>query len=182
MTGVTGTAVLNFDNAIIRAADEGVPIAAIRRIFRMVVDTLDIRELLRSAVQAGRLIAMPREDWPPAIPRDDRVPTVPKHELGADDIDLVMRIAKVMRTTKLESRILVVLLRRGHASREQLHDVVESNRGNPVDVTHEKIVDVVVCKLRKKLTPLGVNLHTVHSIGYEMSQEDRNKLWDLVNK
>lgn len=181
MTGATGTAVLTFDNAIIRAADEGVPIGAIKRIFKMVVETMDIRELLHSAVTAGRLIAMPREDWPPAISRDDRFPTVPKHDFGIDDADLVLKLAKKFHTTKLESRILVVVLRRGHASREQLHDVVESNRGNPAETTQEKIVDVVVCKLRKKLVPLGLKLRTVHSLGYEMSVEDRQKIWELVN-
>jgi Transcriptional regulatory protein, C terminal len=181
MTGATGTAV-NFDNAIIRAADEGVPLAAIKRIFKMMTDTLDIRSLLHAAVNAGRLPCMPLEDWYPGAPRDKRLPTVPEHKLGSDDVDLVMKLAKKMRTTKLESRILVVLLRRGHASREQLHDVVESNRGNPAEVTQEKIVDVVVCKLRKKLVPLGITLRTVHSIGYEMAEVDRQKIWGIVNE
>jgi DNA-binding response OmpR family regulator len=182
MDGLTGTAAPCFDNAIIRAADEGVPIAAIKRIFKMVKDTLDIRELLRSAVTAGRLVAMPREDWPITQLRDERTPTVPRHELGLDDADLLVKLAKNMHTTRLESHIMLVLLRRGHASREQLHDVVEANRGNPAEVTQEKIVDVVVCKLRKKLVPMGIILGTIHSIGYEMSAADRDKVWALISK
>jgi len=63
-----------------------------------------------------------------------------------------------------------------------LHDAVEANRGNPDEPTDKKIVDVVVCKLRKKLTPKGLNLHTVHSQGYEMSEIDRQKAWDLVRE
>jgi DNA-binding response OmpR family regulator len=89
-------------------------------------------------------------------------------------------MARYLKTTKLESRILLVVLRRGHASREQLHDAVEDNRGNPDEATDKKIVDVVVCKLRKKLTKIGIVLHTIHSIGYEMNEADRTKLLSIL--
>lgn len=91
-----------------------------------------------------------------------------------------MRMATTLHTTRLESNILLVILRRGRAYREQLHDAVEKNRGNPDEPTDKKIVDVVVCKLRKKLTPLGLNLNTVHSIGYEMTEADRARAWALI--
>ena len=179
--GMTGTAVMGFDNAIVRAADEGVPIAALKRIFKGVLDALDLRELLAAAVRAGRLVCLPKEDWPPYVPRDARAPTVPDHDLGTDDVELSFKMARVMKTTKLESSILLVVLRRGYAAREQLHDAVEANRGNPAETTQEKIVDVVVCKLRKKLAPLGLKLDTVHSRGYQMSDDDRKKAWEMIN-
>ena len=123
---------------------------------------------------------MPAEDWPLGSTRAQHAPTLPAHPLGLDDGDIVLKMASRLKTTRLESRILLVVLRRGHASREQLHDAVEDNRGNPAEVTGEKIVDVVVCKLRRKLAPLGVILHTVHAIGYEMSEPDRKKVWALI--
>jgi DNA-binding response OmpR family regulator len=163
---------------IIRAADEGVPIGALKRIFQ---PQFDIRPIIHQAVASGRLIEMPREDWPPLVPRDQRTPTVAAHKLGEDDREATMRMARRLKTTKLESRILLVLLRRGHASREQLHMAVEDNRGNPDEETDIKIVDVVVCKLRKKLALVGLKMGTIHSIGYEMSEEHRNKAWELIN-
>jgi DNA-binding response OmpR family regulator len=174
------TPILNVDRAELeRAADEGVPIGALRRIYRC--DPSLLREYLHAAVASGRLIEMPREDWPPLTPRDQRTPTVAAHKLVEDDREATMRMARKLKTTKLESRILLVLLRRGHASREQLHMAVEDNRGNPDDETDIKIVDVVVCKLRKKLAPIGLKMTTIHSIGYEMSEEHRNKAWELIN-
>ena len=161
-----------------RAADEGVPLGALKRIFR--VDDANLREFLHTALASGRLVALPKEDWPPLVPRDQRVPTVPRHDLGEDDQDVIMKMARHFHTTKLEGNILLVILRRRYATREALHDAVESNRGNPDEATDKKIVDVVVCKLRKKLAPLGLTLHTIHSIGYEISEADRQKAWAIV--
>jgi DNA-binding response OmpR family regulator len=173
---MTGTMV--FDNAIIRAADEGVPIQAIKRIFKMLVDTVNIRELLATAVRAGRLIGLPREDWPPKVATDARTP---QHKVAeCDDDEMVFNISRQMKFTRLESRIFLVLIRRGQASREQLHDAVEANRGYPDETTQEKIVDVVVCKLRKKLAPHGLILSTVHGQGYEMADAHREKAWQLI--
>ncbi len=164
---------------VIRAADEGVPIGALKRIFRP--EELDIRLMLHGAVAAGRLLEMPREDWPPLTPRGERLPTVAAHKLQEADTEVIMRMARKLKTTKLESRILLVFLRRGHATRDQLHMAVEANRGNPDEETDIKIVDVVVCKLRKKLNQFGLILRTVHSIGYEMSEEYRDKAWKILN-
>jgi len=170
---------LDLSEYIVRAADEGVPIGALKRIFRS--DPVDLRLAVNNALNAGRLIEMPREDWPPLTPRDQRTPTVAPHKIQEDDRETILRMARKLKTTKLESSILLVLLRRGHASREQLHMAVEDNRGNPDDETDIKIVDVVVCKLRKKLVPLGLKMNTIHSIGYDMSEEHRSKLWELIN-
>jgi len=165
-------------DAIIHAADEGIPIAALRRIFG--TDPALLRVMLHDAVTAGRITVMPAEDWPLLVPRDHRTPTVPPHTPGGDDRDVVTKMARRLKTTKLESHILLVILRRGYATREQLHDAVEFNRGNPADATDKKIVDVVVCKLRKKLDPMGLTLHTIHAIGYEMSKAHRQKAWAMI--
>lgn len=165
---------------VIRAADEGIPIAALKRIFPE-VDKDYIREMLHRAVSSGRLSSMPKEDWPPLVPRDGRTPTVTQHKPQEDDKEAIMRMARKLKTTKLESSILLVVLRRGSATREQLHVAVENNRGNPDDITDIKIVDVAVCKLRKKLVPLGLKLITIHSIGYEMDEANRAKAWEMIN-
>jgi len=176
MTGCTGPV---YDRAaVIRAADEGVPIAALKRIFR---PADDMRGLLHMALNSGRLIQLPAEDWPPEQRREDRTSTVPPHELGEDDTFLLMKIARAFKTTRLEGNILMVILRRGFASRDRLHDAVEDNRGNPENPTEKKIVDVVVCKLRKKLAIHGIKLNTIHSTGYEMTDSDRQKAWALVH-
>ena len=166
---------------IIRAADEGVPIGALVRIFSQTHASAEIRRLLCAAVSSGRLLEVPTEDWPLGVARSQRAPCVAKHMIGEDDGPLVIRMAQRLKTTKLESRIMLVVLRRGHATRTQLHETVEFNRGNPAQPTDIKIVDVVVCKLRKKIALLGLTLHTIHSIGYEMSRADCLKAWSIIN-
>lgn len=166
---------------IVRAADEGVPIGALGRIFSQTHISQDIRDILRDAVASGRLVELPGEDWPPVIPRYQRFAMVSPHKLGEDDRDLLLRMSRKLKTTKLESRILLVVLRRGQATRTQLHETVEDNRGNPDEPTDIKIVDVVVCKLRKKLAPLGLILHTIHGSGYEIMQPHRDLAWSLIN-
>lgn len=42
-----------------------------------------------------------------------------------------------------------------------------------------KIVDVLVCKLRRKLAPLGVGIDTVWGQGYTLTAENRRKLAEL---
>lgn len=44
-----------------------------------------------------------------------------------------------------------------------------------------KIVDVMVCKLRKRLEPYGITIETQWGIGYYISEESRPKLDALFN-
>jgi DNA-binding response OmpR family regulator len=167
---------------IIRAAYEGVPIGTLHRIFNCGRDPVDIRFLLHKAVSDGVLIDMPAEDWPRGSTRAERSPCASQPVTVLPDHELILKMAHVLKTTKLEGNILLVVLRRGYASRDQLHDAVEANRGNPDEATDKKIVDVVVCKLRKKLAPWGLKLHTIHSQGYEMFIECRERAWKIINE
>lgn len=48
------------------------------------------------------------------------------------------------------------------------------------DQPSEKMLDVWICKLRKKLGPLGVAIQTKWSVGYYLDQESRTKLAVLL--
>jgi|SRR5580704_8845528 hypothetical protein len=161
-----------------RAADEGVPIGALKRIFR--VSDENLRPFLHDAIAAGRLVSMPSEDWPTGGTRLTRLPCVPQTLATLDDDDLVMLLSRKVKTTPQEGRLLLVILRRGHASREQL--LLAADHGNQSEPSQIKLVDVVVCKMRKKLVPLGITLQTVHSLGYQMTEVDRRKIWELLKE
>lgn len=180
VTGLPGVGLISLESAVIRAALEGVPIAALKRIFRP-GDSVDIRDILAVAKASGVILDLPSEDWPPFLPIDKRGPMVPRRTVAIDDGELVFQLVKLFKTTRLESKILLTFMRRGHVNRAQLHDIVESNRGNPDEATDEKIIDVIICKLRKKLTLKEIKLTTVHSIGYEMGEADRKKCWEYLN-
>lgn len=44
-----------------------------------------------------------------------------------------------------------------------------------------KIIDVLVCKLRKKLAPFGVDVETSWGVGYRLSASARDRLEQLMN-
>ena len=186
MTGCTGAMwPVSLESCVIRGADEGIPIGAIKRIFCASQINVDVRDLVAQGVASGRLVAPPAEDWPALVPRDARRSMVRPHVSGEDDDELILKMARTLKTTKLESRVFMVLLRRGLATHKMLHDAVEFNRGNPANPTDEKIVDVVICKLRKKLELFGFSrptcgIDTVHSIGYDMTDAHREKVWAII--
>lgn len=174
------------DEMIVRMADEGIPIGAISRIAQ--VPTEDFRPVLRGAVTDGRLLEMPREDWPPIVPRIDRTPQVSDARMSqarakqtiSDDDTILLSIAEVFKTTRLQGKVLLKLVRRGHCTKEMLHDTVEDNRGNPSEPTQGKIVQVMICHLRKKLLPFGWKIKTHHGSGYSMAVETRQQIITLL--
>lgn len=174
------------DDLIVRMADEGVPIGAIARISAESAE--NIRPILRSALTAGRLVELPREDWPAAIPRYDRRPQLYyaggsrgriKHPVSDDDT-ILLAMAEVFKATRLQAKVLLRLLRRGHCPKGMLHDAVEENRGHPEEPTGDKIVQVMICHLRKKLTPFDISITTHHGSGYSMTIEDRQRVVQLL--
>jgi DNA-binding winged helix-turn-helix (wHTH) protein len=74
---------------------------------------------------------------------------------------------------------MLVLLKRDEADKDTLHYVIETQRAlrrsrlNNSETTDPKMVDVVICKLRKKLKPLGINIKTLWGRGYYLNEESR---------
>jgi hypothetical protein len=176
----------NLGMVAIRMADEGIPIQAIARVMK--VPSEDFRHVLKDAVSAGRLVELPAEDWPPATPRALRTPTrkAPRpandNRPGEDDEILILHLSKLFRTTRLQSTVLLRLMRRSICTKQMIHDAVEDNRGNPDEPTSEKIVDVVVCHIRKKLKPFGLALRTLHGQGYHMPPEDQYRASEMLRE
>jgi hypothetical protein len=166
-----------------RAANEGIPVAAISRIvarpFKSVLDTL------KDALELGKIGQIPKADWPPAAKRDTRCPTVPR-SYNVEDMEFHCR--KVFKLTLLEAGFMTVLLRYECADKERLHGVVESQRmkrqqrPNQMHVTDMKIVDVIVCKMRKKLKDKDptIKLDTSWGRGYFFEPAVKAKIFDMI--
>jgi two-component system cell cycle response regulator CtrA len=69
--------------------------------------------------------------------------------------------------TGYESRALGRLLKGGLVSKESLMTALYSDR--PDDEPQIKIVDVFICKMRRKLAGFGINIETRWGRGYELS-------------
>lgn len=81
--------------------------------------------------------------------------------------------------TQSESTCLGVLLNNKAPRKLTFHLALYGNRpdGDEVDV---KIVDVMLCKLRKKLKPLGVEIGTEWGEGYFINDANKAKLRALI--
>lgn len=141
---------------MVRAANEGIPVAAIARITQRPFDA--VVEVLQQAFQHGQIGELPKPDWPPAAKWSDHLPSTPR-SANAEDVEFQCR--KVFRLTALEAGFMMVLLRCECADKEKLHNVIEqqrtcrSHQPDSMELTDPKMVDVMICKLRKKLREAG---------------------------
>jgi hypothetical protein len=164
-----------------RLAHEGVPVRVIARSFQLQAEL--VRETLDFSIQVGAITEMPRDDWPPTARRADRVP-------GAGivpDTDLIIGAQRALGLTRLEASFMVVLLKRNEADKNTLHAVNEQQRSfrgtrpNNPDPTDPKIVDVVICKMRKKLKVKSIEIQTLWGAGYFITPEHRAIAMSLIS-
>ena len=161
----------------IRLADEGVPVRAIARAVHVSAD--DLRPHFEHAKLIGRLVDLPREDWPPGIPARHRVPDLrPIADVG-DEV-LKAAIMQVFDLTSCQSTMFLALIRRREVHREQMHEIYNQREGGIAD-TEIKIIDVQLCRMRKILgEKCGLTIRTLWGFGYCMSIADRRAALNLL--
>lgn len=165
---------------ITQLADEGVPVRAIARSVKMPYS--DVAALIDTAIAEGQLLQVPKPDWPigKGQSRDNREPQFdPFTGVSEDAFDLTL--IRLFRVTKLQCSLLAPLLRRKEVTRNAMHETIERRRKPGAPPTEEKLVDVVICNLRKKLKPFGLEIKTIWSQGYYMDAEHRAKVRDMIN-
>jgi len=164
-----------------RLAFEGVPVRVIARSFEQPADL--VRESLHIAIDLGSIIDMPSEDWPPTARRADHLPAGVARET---DKDMLFLCKNAFNLTGLHAAFMLVLLKKDLADKDTLHHVIEQQRltrshrpANPEE-TDPKMVDVVICLLRKRLKPYSIVISTSWGDGYYLKAPDRKKANDLI--
>lgn len=168
---------LTAQDIAISLADEGVPVRAIARVIRTPGDA--VYKFLKTAVDIGRLTELPKDDWPAGTSRTTRSP-VYAPLLSLDDDTLRLACAQVFGTTRLQSAVLVAIIRRPETTKENIHQAIEGMRPSGAEPTDQKMVDVVICHIRKKLSPATVELKTLWGIGYSLAPLERDKVLSLL--
>jgi biotin operon repressor len=79
--------------------------------------------------------------------------------------------------TRAEGRMLATLLNDEYVSQEALHAAIADTRD---PVTKIKIVGVVICRLRQKLARQGIEITTIHGLGYSLEKTAREKIHQLL--
>lgn len=93
-------------------------------------------------------------------------------EARVDQLEILMGMRGVLtpiewRLTGSESRVFGVLLARELASKDAVMAALYRDTGK--DEADIKIVDVLVCKIRKKVTPFGIQIATRWGEGYYLT-------------
>src|ERR1700676_3248050 len=164
---------------ILRMAEEGIPVAVISRVMQMPFE--DVHNVLEEQAEMGFLIEIPCSDWPPTGKNADRVPATTRKPT---DDDLLFLCRKNFALTNLEAAFLVLLMKHERADKEKLHHVIETQRlrrsaqPDNRELTDPKMVDVMICKLRKKLKCYSdsFKITTVWGGGYYIEPEAKREI------
>jgi len=158
---------------MVRLADEGVPVSAIAR--AMQVPSAAVHETIGAALQAARLLESPPTDWPPGQPASRRA----GRRVVYDESELTTALQHRYDITRQQALLLVVMLKRPRATKEVLHAAAQAVHA-PGHETSHKLVDVVICKLRKRMKRWGYEVHTIWAGGYFLSLDDRKEILKAV--
>ena len=81
-----------------------------------------------------------------------------------------------MNLRPLERKILVFLAEKGRATKWQMMTWLYPSGSEPT----WDILRVSVCNLRRKVKPLGIEIETVHGVGYRLPQDSRQKALECL--
>jgi hypothetical protein len=168
-----------------RAADEGIPVAAIARILATPFSAVEAT--LNTGIAVGAVLEMPRADWPPGSLKHKRLPAF-MAVLSYADMMFLCRTK--FRLTNLEAALVITLLRHERCDKTKLHNVVEqqrfarSSQPHNLDSSDPKMVDVMICKLRKKLRGLDERfvIETIWGGGYFVAPRVKDLAFALLEQ
>lgn len=171
-----------YSHLIVQAAVEGIPMASIARVLTVPFDAVELT--LKEALEDGRVASLPRADWSPAGRTQDRLPTAPR--MSTDQIELAS--STKFHLTRLESAFLGALLQYDHTDKERLYGIAEQqrrtrhSRTTREEPTDPRIVDVMICKLRKKLRThdKGFVIGTTWGRGYTIDAAVKKSMLDAL--
>lgn len=97
-----------------------------------------------------------------------------------DALGFTIEMPVYLGLTSAEARVFGALMKRPTWTKEQLMVALYSDR--PDDPPEIKIVDVFICKLRKKLRPIGVDIETLWGQGYRLTPAMRERAAAIIER
>ena len=99
--------------------------------------------------------------------------------VGKDEVTIYRR---AFGLTRDQARILGLLFKRNATvTRGSIYTVLYGSRPD-CDQPEDKIIDVQICKMRKQLRAVGVEIKVDWGFGYRMPQADKQKLRAYLGK
>lgn len=159
-------------------AYEGVPVRAIARSIKTPGE--EVYEILKEALNDGKLIELPRDDWPTGA-RRERTPSERKM-LQLDDVMIQTVCSSLFKLTRLQAAVFCTIVKRPNVTKEQLHQAIENTRSANQEPTDQKMVDVVICHIRKKIRAHDLAIETLWGIGYFMDVDQRSRVLHMLDQ
>jgi hypothetical protein len=148
----------------VRMADEGIPLKAIARSIN--IPSTHIYETLIHAKQDGRLLELPRDDWPPGTPRDQRALQLSR-ALSENRDGLIAAVQVFFRVTLTQARLVLLLVQ---------HELVPRERVG----LSRNCFDVHIVHTRRALARHGLTIVTLWGFGYQLSPPDRRAAMGMI--
>jgi hypothetical protein len=152
------------DHIAVRMASEDIALAAIARVLKRPFS--DISSVIDGAIDDGYITRRPPAEWPRDFKGQRIVGPVDEaansQKIDRADLDrLIAAGCLTFRLTRSEATTLGVILLRNVVTRTALHYAVTPE-------AEPKIIDVFICKLRRKLAPYQLQIITVWGVGYQI--------------
>lgn len=175
------------DDIVVVFARQGIPLSVISRALAVAVDK--VLKACRKAHSDGELAMIPPinsdnikhgllvEITNLRAQLDDARFQI--RQLSVAEKPEMISAGRVFGLTPKEARILTTLLRRETATRTTLYHALYDGAMD-VGERDPKIIDVFICKLRKKLRPHGIVVDNVWGSHYSMDAENKAKLRALI--
>ncbi len=167
-------------------ARQGIALTTIARAMALPVERVE--GMCQRAHQNGELQMIP-----PIAPTDTRgalLSEVSNLRVQLDDAqafireisnqDYIETFVGVARMTRSEAKIVATIAKHGRATKAALYHALYGGFDDD-QLRDPKIVDVLVCKTRKKLKAHDIEIDTVWGIGYSMTSEAVARLNALAN-
>jgi hypothetical protein len=158
-----------------RLAYEGVPVAALSRAIQL--SRPKVYGVLRNALEAGRLTEIPAADWPPGQHKRARMGSGRTSQVDSNVV--LLKIMQSFELTRQQALLMREMLVRPQATREQLYEAAQLAHEHGED-TEPKIVQVVICKLRRRLVKHRIKIHTIWSGGYYITRDHRLRIFAQI--
>jgi DNA-binding winged helix-turn-helix (wHTH) protein len=163
----------------VRLADEGIPVGAIARGLK--VPSADLYNHLNEALCDGKIVELPKSDWPAGSSRAQRAifaGTILENEETVKSL-----CVRLFKATRQQAAVIAVMLRRIELTKAQIHNILQENRPSVSrEPTDQKMVDVVIFHIRKKLKPFGIGIETVWGTGYLITPKHREVAIKLLEE
>lgn len=83
--------------------------------------------------------------------------------------------------TKSEAIVLGILMQRDVATKEQLMVALYANRKD-TEIAHDKIIDIFIHKVRRKIGGHGIEIRTHWGIGYSLTPESKVRVREMAKE